>query len=193
MAGMLMAGMDVSGDSITGNHKFMAIVITTSESANSLSRSLPNILHMNQIQNKKNRDEITSKLRFDGRNTIAFCVRIDRDTIIKKVRGRKLTRQNISHAKMIRTYHRLLLKCLRQKVEDFIVRHSCSLGEVTFQCDGDCVSFAKDNGLCFSHGGTIHGLADVVAWTNNHNDELPGVFSIDLTREMERQLAACFK
>ena len=52
---MLLSGMDVSGDSIVGNYKFLAIVVGTKESINGLFQLIgKKKIHMKEIQDKKN-------------------------------------------------------------------------------------------------------------------------------------------
>ena len=62
------------------------------------------------------------------------------------------------------------------------------LSDVVFQCDHDCVGFAKDNGLRYSKKGDMHTLSDIVAWANNKNREPKGVISMDLTTLLEVEL-----
>ena len=89
LAGTL-AGVDVSGSKPVGNHKFMGIVIGTQESIRCIVKNLEsNQNHMNAVMDKKKQDTILSRLRFNGNENIAFCVRLDKDTIVKKISTRK--------------------------------------------------------------------------------------------------------
>ena len=87
---MLLAGVDVSGSKSVGNHKFMGIVIGTQESICCIDKNLESKqIHMNALTDKKKQDAILSKLRFNGNENIAFCIRLDKDTIVKKISARK--------------------------------------------------------------------------------------------------------
>ena len=52
----ISAGMDVSGDQKSGNHKFMSFVFGTEESLGAMIRRIGSKqIHMNVIKNKKAR------------------------------------------------------------------------------------------------------------------------------------------
>ena len=64
---------------------------------------------------------------------------------------------------------------------------------VVFQCDSDCVNFAKDVGLRYAHAGQVHEnriyeLADIIAWMNNKGKEPKNVVVLDVTKKIEARL-----
>ena len=88
----LVGAMDISYDP-KSDHAFMAIVIGKKDSINNLYKSFGlKKIHMSQMTSKKNQKNIISKIKFDGKNSTAFCIKIHRNTkkiknmnIIKKV------------------------------------------------------------------------------------------------------------
>lgn len=168
----------------------MAIVIGTTESISSIVKDLGNSkIHMNQISDKKTRDLIISKLNFKDRTCLVFCIRIDRDNIVKQVQSmRKTKRRNISKAKITHTYNHILWKQLEDKITNFPSIHHFTLQNVIFQCDDDCRKFIKDNSLTDGDPKDAHMLSDIVAWANNRGREPDGVISLDLRHEIKVQL-----
>ncbi len=191
----LVAGMDVSGNPNTGNHKFMGIVIGTKDSIDSMARQL-NIKQFlpNQIKLTKIRRDLTSQLQFDGKKNIAFCVKIERDQIIKDIK--KLSEKKHPHlhrSKIISTHHYLLLQHLREKILNFAITHKYSLSDIVFECDDDCRDFIQSNGLHHDNGGNAYMLSDLVAWGNNRGYEADGVISMDVTYSIKEKLKHDFK
>ena len=75
---MIVAGMDVSGDQRSGNHKFMSLVFGTQESLDAITRRLGSEqIHMNMIKNRKVQDDIICQVRF-GIECIGFCMRLEK-------------------------------------------------------------------------------------------------------------------
>ena len=90
---MLVAGLDYSGDPRAGT-KSLTVVIGTPEAIDSAMKRLgPGPTHTRNIRNKKRQYEIFSKLRFDGKTIVAFCIQTDIDSMVKKIRE-KSKRQN---------------------------------------------------------------------------------------------------
>ncbi len=167
----------MSGDSNVGNDKFLAIVIGTEESIDSTVKRLgSNTIHMHMVKDKKTKDDIISKLIFDGENCIALCIRIDKTLLLKKIKGMNYN----DIAKFHVGYNRMLFKYIRPYIENFLIKHNCTIHDVVFQCDGDCVNLAKDIGVKHDMAGNVHMLADIVAWANNRCQEPDGVVPIDV-------------
>ena len=79
----LLAGMDVSGNPESGNHVFLAIVICTQTSIQTILKRLgKQTIHMSKIKSRKIQDDIISKLEFDRKGNIAFCIKINKNEII---------------------------------------------------------------------------------------------------------------
>ncbi len=83
----LLGAADVSGNPIEGNYKYMGLVIGTKENLNSISKRL----ELNQFSSKRRikdkgvRKSLASKLEFNCRESIVFCVKIDKNRIINKI------------------------------------------------------------------------------------------------------------
>lgn len=82
--------MDVSGNQSVGNRRFMAVVIGTREGIDSVVKRLEydgngGMIHMRMIRNSNTQNAILSKLQFDGKTAIAFCLWIEKDNIVNQI------------------------------------------------------------------------------------------------------------
>lgn len=190
---MLQFAADVSGDEQTGNHKFMALIIATDAFvASTIKRLGTNNIHMNIIQNKQRKDFILSTIKFDGKEGIAFCVRLDRDIILAEIKN-KNPKRNISRSRIMYNFNYTLMNQMREQIDSFLIKHGHELSDIILQCDSDCQDFAKNNGLCYTDQGDAHTLADIVAWANNRNKEPEGVIPLDLREEITTKMKKRFK
>ena len=191
---MLLAGVDVSGSKPVGNYKFMGIVIGTQESICCIDKNLESKqIHMSAVIDKKKQDAILSKLRFNGNENIAFCVRLDKDTIVKEISTRKKLGHRHPRKNIFRAYDYLLYKYMHERITTFLAKHNHALSDVAFQCDSDCRDFIKANGLRHDSIGNAHRLADIVAWSNNKNKEPRGAESLDPRAWIDAELKKRFK
>ena len=188
---MLIAGLDYSGDSNAGT-KFLGVVIGTPEAVDLARKRLgPGPTHMSQIRNRKRRDEIFSKLRFDGKTVVAFCIRTDIDNIMKGIREE--SKRQISKKDIMAEYdHHLYQQYILKNIAMFLVEHGCDAHEVAYQYDGDCANFVKANHLASDGGNAAYGLADNVAWLNHTKKEPAGVKVVDLRGMLNGRLAERF-
>lgn len=181
--------MDVSGDQYSGNHKFLAVVIGTEEKINAIVKNLGNNkTHMSMIKSKSIKDRIISKVIFDGRESIAFCIRIDMRHILESVKSKRTVHRRTGQNRIYRIYYKTVIFLIRTYIENFLVNHHCAISEIPFQCGDDCKSMIKYNGVNHDRPGSAHDLADIVAWANNRYMEPKGVVSINLTDEIKNHL-----
>lgn len=175
----------MSGDSDSGGYKYMAIVIGTEEKVSSVAKKLGSPIHMREIASRKKKISLVSMLEFDRKEVIAYCIKVNRDKAALKIsKLRKSRKKNIPYSRIIRAHNRLLLRRLRGPIEEFTVMHGCNVAELAFQCDSDCESFLKDNGLNYVDGGAAHELSDMTAWGNNAGREPRGTVALDLEDEL---------
>ena len=81
----MIAGMDVSGDPKSGNHKFMAIVIGTDEKVGALTSDLGSKpIHMKSLY-KGDRNAVLSRVKFDGTEIAGLCIRLEKQRSLSKV------------------------------------------------------------------------------------------------------------
>ena len=182
--------MDVSGENNLGNHKFLAIVIGTEESINSLYCKIGiKELHMRDIQDKQEQEKIIEKISFDGENRITFCIKIDRDKIMNKIRSmRRIKQKRTADSKILKTFHYLLFKEIKEPLELFTIKHKTTVSELFMQCDSDCINIAKDISIQRTKGDKAWRIADVIAWFNNSNIEPKGVIPLDLSTKIQKKL-----
>ena len=168
---LLIGAMDISYNPKTDS-TFLAIVIGKEENLVHLQKSFKlDKVHMGMIKNQAKKDDILSKTKFDGKNSIAFCIK--RTQNIEKIKE-LIKPDRIPAVKIYHTYHYQLLSSIRKHIEKFLTENRCSLTDIYFECDSDCRGFIKDVGLHSTPPKKIHDLADIVAWSNAKNNYLPG-------------------
>lgn len=187
--------MDMSGNSINGNNLFLGLVITFNQKIqNELIRSEGKYIHMRNIKDKKRQKRIISKTYFDNEQTFAICVKIDRKKIINNIKNkRKVKHQNIPTSKIISKYNKLVMHYMEKRIMTFLNNNGYTLSDIIFQCDQDCLKFAKDNGLRHTDTDSTHILADIVAWANNRGIEPDGVVVLDIVDKVEAELWNLYK
>lgn len=177
----ISAGMDVSGDQKSGNHKFMSFVFGTEESIDAMIRRIGSEqIHMNMIKNRKARDDVIRQVRFDGRECIGFCIRLEKARTLARAKKAVGRRHRPRAGRTHNTYHFLVWSHIRDRIEAFLRRHGCEVRSIRFQCDADCRNFAKDVGWRYADRGPAHTLADIVAWANSHGREPKGTVCMDM-------------
>jgi len=190
---MLVAGIDVSGNPQTDNYKFMGIVIGTEEKIQAAVKktgfSMP---HMNRIKSKRAQKRIVSEINFDGKESIAFCLLIDRSAVIKQAKQKRATRR-YTRNRIYYVYNRAVIYHMQKKIEEFLTKHGSTVHDIVWQCDADCRYIIKENGLKYGNAGSAYHLADVVAWANNRNMEPRGVIPLDFTDRLKEVLAKTLK
>lgn len=190
---MLVAGIDVSGNPHEGNYKFMGIVIGTEEKIQTAVKktgfSMP---HMNRIKSRKAQKRIVSEINFDGKESIAFCVLLDRNAVIEQTKQKGSTQYH-TKMKIYRVYNRVLMYHIQKKIEGFLTKHGNTVHDIVWQCDADCRNIVKENGLKYGNAGSAYHLADVVAWANNRSMEPRGVIPLDFTDRIKEVLAKTLK
>lgn len=188
---MLVAGLDYSGDQKTST-KFLGVVIGTQEAVDlAVKRLGPGPTHMRKIRNRKRRDEIFSKLHFDGKTAVAFCIQSDIDSLMKKIRE-KSKRRDSKKDIMDEHDHHLYQQCILKNITTFLAEHGCDARDVVYQYDNDCINFVKANHLTGSIRDGAHRLADMVAWFNHVKKEPVGVKIVDLRDMLNAKLAERF-
>ena len=190
----MLAGMDVSGNPESGNHKFMAIVIGTNEGIAGLARRIgPDPVHMSTIRSRDAKSAIIDKVSFDGRNTMGLCLRLEKKRTFARLRSHpKQRRRFVSNKKLSRTYNGLMWNQLRDHVEPFLWSHNFELHRLCVQCDIDCRDFVNDRGLHRASPGPAYMLADVLAWGNSHGREPKGTTYLNLADRLEGQMLRHF-
>ena len=180
--------MDVSGDLEVGNHKYMGVFMATQDGIGSIFRQLRSMnIRSDDLKHKRRRRGIASGIDFDGSECAAFCVRIDRDPIIRRTKQMRRLKKT-SEGKIRKTYHGVLFRMLKDRMEGFSLAYGAALAEVRFQCDSDCMNFIRDVGLVGDSEGDAHAIADNIAWANNAGIEPRGTHPLNLVSELEDTL-----
>ena len=190
----MLAGVDVSGDQLSGNHKFMGLVIGTNESIMSIYKRMgPGPIHMSRLHPRR-RNAVMGEITFDGASCVGLCMRIEKNLILSKVASQlKLNNDYLNHKKLSRTYDSLLWSMVRGRVVEFLCAHGSEPNHLSIQCDHDCEVFVKDRGCRPENRGPAYELADALAWANRRGMEPRGAVRLDLARPIEAQMLKRFK
>lgn len=192
----MLAGMDVSGDAKSGNHKFMAIVVGTDEGVGALTSGLGSKpIHMRSLY-KGDRNAVMNKVRFDGTRVAGFCIHLEKKRTLSTVLGHlghQGKQSYLNRKKLSRTYNSLIWRMIREPLEGFLLSHGCTARDLVFQCDADCRSFVNDQGWRHENRGPAYVLADILAWGNSHGREPKGTVRLDIADPLERQTLERFK
>ena len=191
----MLAGMDVSGNPESGNHKFMAIVVGTEESIAGLARRIgPRPVHMSTIRSRDAKNAIIDNISFDGSNTMGLCLHLEKKRTFARLQGgTKQNRRFANNKKLSRTYHSFVWNLARDPMERFLRLHRFEVHRLHFQCDIDCRDFVNDRGWHQACPGIAHALADVLAWGNSHGREPKGAICLDLADSLEGQMVRHFR
>ena len=180
--------MDVSGDPESGNHKYLCIFMGTQNGIEKVFHELRRKrVRMDDIRRKRRKGIILDGIVLDGSESVAFCVRIDRDPIISRIKQMRRSKKT-SEGRIRKAYHQILFHMLKDRMEGFALRHGMPVSDVAFQCDSDCRNFIRDAGLKRDPVGDAHAIADIVAWANNKGAEPSGVIQMNLSSELEERL-----
>lgn len=190
----MFVAADVSGDPISGNHKYMAIVACTTEFADNVITAGVN--YKADLSTRKHiiRDRILSNLNFDDRGCIAFCIRIERNATFRRLKIKNEPKRfSPTQKKLFHAYHYRHFKTVRDRLEEFLSKHGYALTCLAVECDHDCKDFVSDIGLRSNMPGLAHKVADAIAWANNKGEEPQGVISIDEWDQIAADLHQRFK
>ena len=192
--GSMLAGVDVSGDVLSGSHKFMGLVIGTDERIRAMvGRIGHRPIHMRRLP-RPERNAVVDKIVFDRTTCAGFCIRIEKNRILAKIEGlRRQKRGFKSRKRLSRTYNALLWSMLRIPVEPFLYAHGIEPSSLCLQCDRDCQDFVNDQGWRHTDRGPAYELADALAWGNGHGREPEGTVFLDLAGRLEEHMLKRFK
>lgn len=63
-------------------------------------------------------------MNFNAETEIAFCVKLDRKNIVEKImRIKRVGGKNLEKGKVLRTYNRVVIHKVRERLEDFLYSH----------------------------------------------------------------------
>ena len=189
----LVGAMDLAGNPHDGNNRYMSLIVGTEAYLQSVIDYVGyDHIHMSRM-GRKDQDLVVSRLKLDRKKCIALCVKIDKNITVDKIaRMRKVKTKYAARKKVLQAYNRLLLAQIQNVFQDFLIKYRVSLSDVVFQCDSDCVGFAKDAHLSYENisrektrQSRVYGLADAIAWENNRGREPNNVIRKDVTKTIE--------
>ena len=190
----MIGGADVSGDLISGNHKDMGFVVCTEKYIANVEKTAIQLGVDLYSRKQVVREFIASHFEFDGIQSMAFCLRIERNATFKKLKIKNEPKiLKPTHKKFFHAYHYRHFKTMRGRLEEFLSKHGYELTSLPVECDGDCRGFVTNVGLRPRMPGHAHKIADAIAWANNRGRVIPGVIEIDEWDQIATDLARRFK
>ena len=181
---------DAAGGPGFGNNKYLGLLVATE---GFIDKTMLDIGHYKRPkqsgENKKFREEIISRLNFNAEESLAFCIRIDRDIIIDEVLNTlKIRKKKIKRPSISRAYDKILFNSLKKYFEIFALQHDMHFNEVTIESDGDCYDIFRHNNITFTRPKNAHNLADIISHANVINSPPKGVRELDLTNVIRKRL-----
>jgi len=186
---MLISAMDISGNSID-NYSYLAIIIGVQDNIDSLFKKMGNpTIHLSGI-NPKKRNKIIKEIKFDCNVRIAFCIRIERGSIMKNIQNLHVVKKSrISKGRLFAIFEKALFKYVRHEIEEFTLKHNTIPNELIMECDGDSVIFAKTLGVKkIIKPSNSHAIADAVAWCNHKKIPIFGCVESDLRKKIMAEM-----
>lgn len=190
---MLVAGSDVSGNTIGGGqHRHIAFIIGEESSINSLYNKIGlDEIHMVRLDESR-RTEVIQKLDFTRYDIRAWCFYVEKQNVIDYIYNHnKLARKTRSKEKIFKHFDYLLLKKFKVPLEEYTYKKRTSISDIVVQCDSD-MTYTVDNWRMKKESkGRAFELADAVAWCNEKDRSIKGCVDLDLKEiklEMESDL-----
>ncbi len=186
---MLLAGMDVSGEPKKDNYNYLAIVIGTEAKIDYLySRTGPHSIHMSGLAEYEQK-RIIKELVFDCKEIVSFCVKLDRDQIIKSVVGSgRIKRKKIPHRNILRTFNHIIMQGIRNDIDSFLLAHNETITKFSIECEGDCKPFADAGHFKSLLKNKAHAISDRVAWCNNKIGLIDTVQEINFAKDIPEKM-----
>ena len=153
-----VAGIDASGNQEIGNYKFISIIIA---SRSFIDKTMESIGYYEKLtrrtRQKRLKRHIIPRLNFRDNQCRVFCLRVDKDPIIREISNMpQIRRKKVPKQRILKTYDMILLHKIQESILIFLNGHNKRLSEIPFQCDSDCRDFLKHNGLRRVYKGYAH-------------------------------------
>lgn len=187
---MIVGAADASAN-VDGSNEHMAIIVGEEIVINSILKKLGfDFIHMSRIKGMKTKNYILDNLDFYKYDIFALCVKTERTIMINKFLDGKKNKQSSRRIRNIFDY--ALLQHISPAMANYLTPRKCTITDVPFQCDTDCIETITIKGIKCCPPSKAHVLADIVAWANTHERLLEGVDDMDLvgriTKSMTKQL-----
>lgn len=178
---MIIAGSDVSGNEINGQHGHIAFVVGHEESINALHKEIGiKEIHMMRLD-EVDKKQVIQNLDFEKYGIKAWCFHVGRqhtvDSIYEHV---KLHPKNKRKDKIHQNFDYHLFNHFKPEVEKLTLNQSMELSDLRVQCDGDMIHSIKFWKMKEERRGKAYELSDAVARCNEHNRSLKGCVEMDL-------------
>jgi len=191
---MLIFGADVIGDSDISEHQYIGLVIGTEESVNRLHNriGLDKEIHMRELSDNQ-KTTLYQRIDFTDNDIESWCMHVDRQNIIDTIKLSENLHPRFKRGKLIqRHFDNLLLKKIKQDIENFTIPYGKHIEDLTMQCDGDMIRTAQNWKMGTEHKGRAYQLADAIVYCRQRRHNVPGWhvhdFRDDLLVEMGRDL-----
>ena len=88
------------------------------------------------------------------------------------------------HEKMYKHFDYLLIKEIRDIVEQFAFFRRCELKEIIMQCDSDMAKTGTNWKMCIAKEGKAYEIADAIAWCNRCSATIKQCKELDLAKKL---------
>ena len=180
---MLRAAADTSG-----NVAYLSIVFGEENAIRACrSRTGHERIHMREIADRRERERIVRTLR-TGNSVSAFCFRIERPTIVKRIQERLTRARRWPKPKGYVQDHfdNELRRLIAHSMTASLNAHSVTMEQLIFEIDTDLIRMFSYIGWQHVSPGEAFGLADAIAWGNNARIQLDdSIREIDISSTLE--------
>ncbi len=186
---MVLIGSDAIGQSKISQHQYIAIVIGTDESINRIYNNigLPEI-HMRDLTPNQRR-RVMETLDFGPHDLTALCLHLERQTIIDDLRiNEKLNPKRKQKIAIHKHFDYLLLKEIKNLIEEFTLLHGQHVDDLTMQCDGDMLLTAQNWNMGTTMRGRAYELSDALAFCNQRRHHVDGCHELDLRDKLRTKM-----
>jgi len=191
----LIAGSDVSGDEIRGQHRHIAFIIGKEEDINAQYNKIGfREIHMLRLEEWQ-RTYIIQNIDFEKYNIKAWCFNVNKQNTVNLIyNDTKLHPKNKRKEQVYKNFDLHLLEHFKSDLENIAFPNELTLSDIRVQCDSDMSSTVRNWNMKSDSKGKAYELSDAIAWCNERGKELKGCYECNLEQELyDKTSYALFK
>jgi len=191
---MIVAGSDVAGNRINGQHRVIAFVIGTEESINQLYNKIGlKGIHMSEL-GEPDRKKVTDNLEFRDGQRFAFSLIVEKIKTIHDISERMKKKDPLFDIKLIfQHFDTELFRRIKPKLQNIIDKRGLRKRDLIVECENDMSATIQTWGMTTTGRGRAYELADAIAWCCNNDKRVKGIIKMDLVKDIRRQMVKDFK
>lgn len=186
---MLLAGIDVSGDTKLGDARHIGFVVGTEEAVNSLYNKIGlKEIHMIRLDDTQ-KNHVQRTLDFTSNNIRSWCFYVERQNIVNNIfNNSRLKKKPGAKSKIYEIFDKIFFSYFRKYLETFVKSHSSEIPGLNVQCDADMDKTIRRLNMQPTQRGKAYEMADAIAWLNEHNRDVAGCATRDLTNFINKKM-----